>query len=258
MDVTQFSLEGKVALVTGGSRGIGKATALAFARAGADVAVAARDRSGRGLPGLEDTAEEIRQLGQRALAVPTHVGHMEEIPVLVDKVVKEFGRIDILVNGAATSMHTPVLATDDKQWDAIMNLNLKGGFFLSQAVARVMEKQGGGSIINIASIFSFKPEYEVGVYSITKAGVIMATKVQAQELVRHNIRVNAVAPGLTETRLLESRWTISSKEDALNEIPMARFGQPVDIANTMVYLASDAASYVTGQVIAVDGGFLIY
>jgi len=258
MDTSQFTLEGKVALVTGGSRGIGKATAITFAKAGADVAITSRNIEGRGLPGLEEVADEIRGLGQKSLAVAAHVGRMDQIPGLVDKVLAEFGRIDILVNAAGTSMHTPVLDMDEKQWDSVLNLNLKGLFFLSQAVARVMKEHGGGRIINVASIFGFKPEFEVGAYSIAKAGVIMATKVLAQELARYNIRVNVIAPGLTQTRMLEARWTITSKEEALKEIPMARLGEPQDIANTMLYLASDASSYVTGQAIAVDGGFLIY
>ncbi len=258
MQLSQFSLEGKVALVTGGSRGIGRATAITFAKAGADVAVAARDIAGRGLPSLEETAGEIKRLGRKSLAVAAHVGRTEQIPGLVDKVVAAFGRIDILVNAAGTSMHTPVLSLDEKQWDAVMNLNLKGLFFLSQAVARVMKEHGGGRIINVASIFGLKPEFEIGVYSIAKSGVIMATKVLAQELARYNIRVNVIAPGLTQTRMLEARWTITSKEEALKEIPLARFGEPEDIANAMLYLASDASSYVTGQTIAVDGGFMIY
>ncbi|MDD5126635.1 MAG: glucose 1-dehydrogenase [Dehalococcoidales bacterium] len=258
MNVSQFSLEGKVALVTGGSRGIGKAAAIGFAKAGADVAIASRDTPGRGLPTLEDAAAEIAKLGRKSMAIPAHVGHTEQIQPLVDKVVAKFGRIDILVNAAGTSMHTPVFGGDEKQWDAVMNLNLKGLFFLSQAVAKVMKDHGGGAIINVASIFGFKPEFEVGFYSIAKAGVIMATKVLAQELAKYKIRANVIAPGLTQTRMLEARWAITSKEEALKEIPLARFGEPADIANSMIYLASDAGSYVTGQAIAVDGGFLIY
>ncbi len=257
MEISQFSLDGKVALVTGGSRGIGKATAIGFAKAGADVAITARDTAGRGLPSLEETAEEIRHLGRKALAIPAHIGHLEQIQGLVDRVVAEFGGIDILVNSAGTSIYTPVLDVAEKQWDAVINLNLKGLFFLSQAVARVMKEHSGGNIINVTSIFGLMPELEVCVYSIAKAGVIMATRALAQELAKHNIRVNAIAPGLTETRMLEARWTITSKEDALKNIPMARFGEPENIADAMIYLASDASSYVTGQTIVVDGGFTI-
>jgi len=257
MEISQFSLEGKVALITGGSRGIGRAAAIEFAKAGADVAIASRDIEGRGLPSLVEVADEIKGLGRKALAVPAHIGRMDQIQSLVDKVVAEFGRIDILVNSAGTSIYTPVLVVEEKQWDAVMNLNLKGLFFLSQAVAKVMKEHGGGSIINVTSIFGLMPEFEVCVYSITKAGVIMATRAMAQELAKYNIRVNAIAPGLTETRMLDARWAVASKEDALKNIPMMRFGEPENIADAMIYLASSASSYVTGQTIAVDGGFTI-
>ena len=257
MEVSHFSLDGKVALVTGGSRGIGKATAIGFAKAGADVAITARDTAGRGLPSLEETAEEIRHLGRKALAIPAHIGHLEQIQGLVDRVVAEFGTIDILVNSAGTSIYAPVLDAEEKQWDAVMNLNLKGLFFLSQAVARVMKEHGGGKIINVTSIFGLMPEFKVCVYSIAKAGVIMANRALAEELAKHNIRVNVIAPGLIQTRLLDARWAVASKEGALKNIPMAHFGEPREIADAMIYLASDASSYVTGQTIVVDGGWTI-
>ncbi len=190
-----FSLSGKVALVTGGSRGIGKAIAVGLARFGADVAVTSRK-----LPDLEEVAKEIQKLGRKSMAVATHVGRTEEINSLIPKVVDAFGRIDILVNNAGTN---PTMAQaidiEERAWDAIMNLNLKGLFFLSQAVARVMREHGGGKIINIASVAGITPDI-LPVYSISKAGVIMATKVMAQQWAQYNIRVNAIAPGLTKTR----------------------------------------------------------
>ncbi len=255
MVLSQFSLEGKVALVTGGSRGIGKATAIEFAKAGADVVVASRK-----LPDLEKVADEIRSLGRKSLAVSAHVGQMEQISSLVERVVAEFGKIDILVNNAGTSpVYTSALDLEERAWDATMNLNLKGLFFLSQAVARVMKKHGGGKIINVASVYGFLPEANVGYYSITKAGVIMATKVMAREWAQYNIRVNAIAPGVIHTRLGDSHWAVApkDKEETIKRILMGRIGEPEEIAGAMIYLASDASSYVTGQIFTVDGGFLI-
>lgn len=246
-------LKNKVALITGASRGIGQAAAMGLAQAGADLAIASRK-----LPDLEKVAGEIKKTGRKCLPIATHAGRIEEINSLVKKVVDEFGRIDILVNNAATN---PTMASaldiDDRAWDSIMNLNLKGLFFLSQAVARVMKEKGGGNIINVASIAGITPDI-LPVYSISKAGVIMATKVMAQQWAQYNIRVNAVAPGLTKTRFSEALW----KNDdilkiAMSRTPMARPAEPEEMVGTIIYLASDASSYVTGQVIAVDGGVTI-
>jgi len=255
MRLSQFSLEGKVALITGGSRGIGKATAIGFANAGADVVVASRK-----LPDLELVADEIKGLGRKSLAVAAHVGRLEQINSLVETVVDEFGRIDILVNNAGTSpVFTLALDLEERAWDAIMNLNLKGLFFLSQAVARVMKEHGGGKIINVASMDGFKPEYKVGAYAISKAGVVMVTKVMALELAEHNIRVNAIAPGPIHTRLLDSHWVVApeDKEEVIKRVALKRIAEPEEIAGAMIYLASDASSYVTGQTFIVDGGFLL-
>lgn len=252
---SQFSLEGKVALVTGGSRGIGKATAIDFARAGADVVVTSRK-----LPELERVADEIRELGRKSLAVATHVGRMDQLQPLVDTVVAEFGKIDILVNNAGTSpVMSPALELEERAWDSIMNLNLKGLFFLSQAVAKVMKEYGGGRIINVASVDAFTPEYHIGAYSISKAGVVMATQVMAREWAEHNIRVNTIAPGYVHTRLLDSHWEVApeDKPKVIKKITMGRIAEPDEITGAMIYLASDASSYVTGQTVIVDGGRLI-
>ncbi len=248
-----FSLQGKIALVTGASRGIGKAAAIGLAQAGANVAV-----TGRRLPDLEKTAEEIRKLGQKSLSVAAHVGRMEEIQNLVKKVAEEFGRIDILVNNAATNpTMAPALDVDERAWDAIMNLNLKGLFFLSQAVARVMKEKGGGRIINVSSIAGISPDL-LPVYSISKAGVIMATKVMAQQWAQYNIRVNAIAPGLTKTRFSEALWSNPDiLKMAVSKAPMGRIAEPEEMVGAIIFLASDASSYVTGQVIAIDGGTTI-
>ena len=248
-----FSLEGKVALVTGGSRGIGKAAALGLARAGADVVVASRK-----LPDLEKVAEEIRGLGRKSLAVEVHVGRVEQIDNLVSKVKEEFGRIDILVNNAGTNpTMSQALEIEERAWDSIMNLNLKGLFFLSQAVARVMKEQGGGKIINIASTAGITPDI-LPVYSISKAGVIMASKVMAQQWAQYNIRVNTVAPGLTKTQFSQALWSNPDiLQAAMGRTPMQRIAEPEEIVGAIIYLASDASSYVTGQVLAVDGGATI-
>jgi NAD(P)-dependent dehydrogenase (short-subunit alcohol dehydrogenase family) len=249
-----FSLKGKVALVTGGSRGIGKATALGFASAGADVAIASRK-----LPDLEQVAAEIRGLGRKALPVSAHVGRLEEIKSLVDTVYKEFGKIDILVNNAGTSPAiSPMLDLEERLWDSIINLNLKGVVFLSQAVARVMKEHGGGKIINVSSVTGFRHEPNIGVYSISKAAVIMATRIMAQEWAKYNIRVNAIAPGHIHTRLGDSIFEAvpEYKEEFLQRVPMGRIGDPDEIVGAMIYLASDASSYVTGVTIVVDGGTL--
>jgi len=252
---SRFSLEGKVAVVTGGSRGIGRATALAFAQAGADVVVASRK-----LPDLELVAEEIRGMGRKAIAVAAHVGRMEEIQGLVETVVSQFGRIDVLVNNAGTNViWMPALEVEERAWDSIMNLNLKGVYFLSQAAARVMKGQGGGSIINVSSVDGQRPEANSTVYCISKAGVIMATRSMALEWAQHNIRVNCVAPGFIDTKLLNSRWDVDpeNKAEIEDRILLEGVAEPDVLVGAMLYLASDAGRYHTGQTLTVDGGYML-
>ncbi len=253
MNLSRFSLEGKVALVTGGSRGIGRAIALAFADAGADVAV-----SSRKLPDLEAVAEELKKKGVKSMAVASHIAKGEESKALVDKVKGEWGKIDILVNNAGTNPYAgPLLEAEEWAWDVIMNVNLKGPFILSQMVARVMKEQGGGSIINMASIMGIAPS-ELGFYSVTKAGLIMLTQVLAKEWGQYKIRVNAIAPGVVKTRLSEALWKDPVKaEKAAKSKALGYIGVPEDIAGAALFLASDASSYVTGEVIVVDGGELV-
>jgi dehydrogenase/reductase SDR family protein 4 len=248
-----FSLKDKVALVTGGSRGIGKAIAVGLARAGADVALASRK-----LPDLEKVAKEISGTGRKSLAVATHVGRLEEINNLVGKVKEEFGRIDILVNNAGTNpTMDQAIDIGERAWDSVMNLNLKGLFFLSQSVAKLMQEQGGGKIINVASIEGITPGI-LPVYAISKAGVIMATKVMAQQWAKYNIRVNAIAPGLTKTRFSEALWgNPDILQFAMMTTPMGRVAEPEEMVGAVIFLASDASAYVTGQVLAVDGGATI-
>jgi dehydrogenase/reductase SDR family protein 4 len=248
-----FSLSGKVALVTGGSRGIGKAIAMGLAKFGADVAVTSRK-----LPDLEEVAAEIKGLGRRSMAVATHVGRIDEIKNLVPKVKDEFGRIDILVNNAGTNpTMDPAIDIEERAWDSIMNLNLKGLFFLSQVVAKQMKEQGGGKIINVASVAGITPDI-LPVYSISKAGVIMATKVMAQQWAQYNIRVNAIAPGLVKTRFSEALWGNPDIAQAvMTRTPLQRVAEPDEMVGAVIFLASDASSYVTGHVLVVDGGSVI-
>ena len=255
MYIDKYRLAGKVALITGGSRGIGRATALGFAEAGADVAIASRK-----LPDLENVAKEIKKSGAKALPVAAHVGRMEDINNLVAKVTAEFGKIDILVNNAGTS---PALASslevDERLWDSILNLNLKGLFFLSQAAAKVMKEHGGGKIINVASMDGFKPEANIGTYAVSKAGVIMVTKVMALESAQYNIRVNALAPGNVHTRLGDSRFLAMPEYEGemIKRTPLGRIADPDDMVGAMIYLASVASSFVTGECIVVAGGIFL-
>jgi len=250
MALAKFSLEGKVALVTGASRGIGRAIALAFADAGADVAI-----SSRKLPDLEAVAEEIKAKGRKSMALASHIAKIEDSKTLVAKVKSEWGRIDILVNNAGTNpYYGPLLDAEEWAWDVTMNVNLKGPFLLSQLVAKVMREQGGGSIINLASIAGIIPS-ELNIYSVTKAGLIMLTKVMAKEWGQYKIRVNAIAPGVVKTRLSEALWKAPAKgEEAARSKALGYIGLPEDIAGAALFLASDASSYLTGETILVDGG----
>jgi NAD(P)-dependent dehydrogenase (short-subunit alcohol dehydrogenase family) len=249
----EFSLKDKVALITGGSRGIGEATAIGLAQAGADLAIVSRK-----LPDLEKVGEEVKKLGRKCLPVQAHLGKVEEINQLVKRVLEEFGKIDILVNNAATNpTMSSAIDVDERAWDSIMNLNLKGLFFLSQAVARVMREKGGGKIINVSSVAGITPDL-LPLYSISKAGVNMVTKVMAQQWAQYNIRVNAIAPGLTKTRFSEALWKNPDiLKIAMFKTPMGRPAEPVEMVGAIIYLASDASSYVTGQIIAIDGGITI-
>ena len=249
-----FSLKGKVALITGGSRGIGRATALTFADAGADVVVSSRNRRP---PELEKVAEEIRAKGRRALAMPAHVGKKEDVQNLVQKTLREFGRIDILVNNAGAN---PVLSSmvdlEEAAFEKVMEVNLKGALLMSQAVAKEMIKQGGGRIINISSISGLRARADgTGAYCISKAGVNMLTQVMARELAEHNILVNAIAPGSIKTEMSRVNWIDPERRaQRIREIELKRFGEPEEVGGLALFLASEASSFVTGEIIRVDGG----
>ena len=259
-DISQFSLKGKIAVVTGGGRGIGQAIAFAFAKVGAKVVITSRKAQD-----LEATADEIKAFGGEAFPLSAHLGKMDDIKKMVSTVVDKFGRIDILVNNAGASPAiNSVLESDERLWDTIMNLNLKGAYFVSQAVANIMVKQGGGKIINIASVDGFNPEPGVSIYSISKAGMRMITRAFASELISYNIQVNTIAPGPISTKMMNSHWEHLSPEEAQKAkeamekiLPSGRIGNPDEIAGAALYLASAASSYTTGAEIIIDGGLLL-
>ncbi len=253
MNTLKFSLEGKVAVVTGGSRGIGRAIALAFADAGAEVVVSSRSPSD-----LEKVADEIRTRGRRGLAVTSDVTNVEDLKKLVEKVKVAFSRIDILVNNAGGSASPgPLMDATEWAWDATININLRVPFLLSQLVARMMREQGGGNIINVSSIGGIKPD--LNIYSVAKAGLMMLTQVMAKEWGRHKIRVNAIAPGFIKTRLTEPLWKVPAVAEVMakNRALVGHLGAPEEVAGAALFLASAASSYITGATIVVDGGELL-
>jgi NAD(P)-dependent dehydrogenase (short-subunit alcohol dehydrogenase family) len=253
MSMVDFSLKGKVALITGASRGIGEAIAYALAQYGAQCILVSRK-----IEGLQAVADKIRAEGGKAEAIACHVGDLNQIEALFKEVQERFGRLDILINNAATNPYFgDMLGADEGVWDKTNDVNLKGPFFMIQHAARLMMESGGGSIVNVSSMNGVRPAPLQGIYSITKAGLISMTKAFAKELAAKNIRVNAVLPGLTETKF--SKAIIENElvyDYAIRMIPMGRHAQPSEIAGAVLYLVSDAASYTTGTCIAVDGGAL--
>ncbi len=247
----RFDFSGKVVIVTGASRGIGKAIAKGFASSGAKVVL-----SSRKLPDLEAVAEEIKKDGGEAVALAAHTGKMDDLNSLVEKTIEKFGAIDVLINNAGTNpVFGPVMNSDEGIWDKVMAVNLKGPFFLSKAAARYMVEKKKGVIINIASNAGLKPGLGLGVYSVSKAGLIMLTKVLASEWGDLGIRVNAIAPGLVETRFSEALWKNETiRKVAESGSALGRIGKPDEIVGAALYLASDASSYMTGQVLVLDGG----
>lgn len=255
MILDKYRLDGKVALITGGSRGIGKAIALGFAEAGADLVIASRR-----LPELEAAANEISALGRRCLPVTAHAAKKEDLDSLVNKTMAEFGQIDILVNNASTNpYYGKTIDAEELVWDTVMNLNLKGYFLLSQKVARIMIHQGGGSIICVSSTNAMRPIQGVGIYAVSKAGEIALVKVLSIELGEYNIRVNAIAPGSTKTRLVEvAMQDPEMKKRIIDHTALGRLAETEDMQGAALFLASDASRHVTGQTIVVDGGPVMY
>jgi len=244
-------LKGKVAIVTGASRGIGRAIAEVFVREGARVVICGRKQ--------ETIDQVVREIGPAVKAVACHVGRLDELEGLVATAQREFGRIDILVNNAATNVaHGPSLDMTDEQFDKMVEINLKSAFRLTRLVAPGMCERGSGSIINIVSVSGMRPQEQSLLYSMTKAALIMLTKSYAMELGPKGVRVNAVAPGLIQTSLSEYYWKDEQRSAAvLSKQPIPRIGQPSEIAEVALLLASERSSYVTGQTIVVDGGLTL-
>jgi len=249
--VSDFSLEGKVALITGASRGIGQAIAIRYAQAGAKVVVSSRKAEN-----IQPVAAEIEAAGGEVLAVAAHVGRTEEIQGLVEQALEAYGRIDVAVSNAGTNPHFgPLLTADEGQWDKILDTNAKGAFRLCKTVVPHMEAQGSGKIITVASVAGLRPSAGMGIYSVSKAALIMLTQVLAAELGSSNIQVNAIAPGLIKTRFSQVLWqTPEIARSIMDSIPQARFGEPEDVAGLALFLASPASDYVNGAVFLVDGG----
>lgn len=245
-------LEGKIALVTGASRGIGRAVALELARQGANVVVNYAGSEAK----ANEVVEMIRSLGREAIAVQTDVARAEEVERLVKTALDQFGRLDILVNNAGITRDNLLMRMKEEEWDAVINTNLKGVFLCTKAVTRPMMKQRGGRIINIASVVGVIGNPGQANYVAAKAGVIGLTKTAARELASRNITVNAVAPGFITTDMTEA-LSEELKGEMLKQIPLARFGEPDDVARVVAFLASDAAGYMTGQTLHVDGGMVM-
>jgi len=260
MTIPSFSFAGKVAVITGGRTGVGRATALAFAEAGADVAICdlvVEDGQ------VEALAEEIKKLGRHFLAVQADVSQKAQVDSFIKQVVDRFGQIDVLVNnvGIAGAGGGPILQITEDYWDNMINVNLKSHYLCSQAAGLVMAERKQGSIISMTSQAAFKSFPGGAAYSIAKAGVVMFTRVLARELAPFNIRVNAIAPSVIKTEFMSPIVSIDwNNPEVLQQIsatlPIGRVAEPAEISNVILFLASDASSYITGTTILVDGGAL--
>ena len=252
MTIPSFRLDDKKIIVTGGKSGIGKALALALAEAGADVAICGRTiEDGK----LQSVADEIQRLGRRSLAIQADISRKADVDNLMQRVKDEFGAIDILVNNAGVIYRIPLMDTPEDQWDQVIDINLKGYFLCAQSAARIMTEQKRGNIINISSALGMNVLKNTGAYCISKAGVIMLSRMLAVELGGYNIRVNTVCPGMIKTDINKSLWSdpeiVKQKKQAIS---LGRIGEPDDVIGATLFLASDASGYTTGETVLVDGG----
>lgn len=246
-------LKNKVSLVTGAGQGIGKAIALAFASEGSAVAV--NDINSET---AQATAREITTMGGKTLAIRANVSQKDEVSSLFEELLKNFDRIDILVNNAGVQTETLFLDLSEEEWDRIISVNLKGTFLCSQLAARMMAKQEGGKIINVSSIHQFFPGINIAHYAASKGGIMMLTKVMAQELAKYKINVTCIAPGAVATAMNEAILNSPQRLAEMNsQIPWGRLGEPREIAQVAVFLASDESDYITGTTIYIDGGLTL-
>ena len=247
-----FQLDNKVAIVTGASKGIGEAMARGLAEFGAKVVISSRKRES-----VDAVAKSFQNDGLEAIAIAANMGNVEEAQNLIDQTVDAYGGIDIIINNAAANpVFGPIQNTEERAFDKILDVNLKGPFELCKKAYPILKQRGGGSIINISSIGGLTPERGIGIYSVSKAGLINLTKAMAQDWGSDNIRVNAICPGLIKTKFSEALWGNESiLERFLQHIPLNRVGTSDDVAGLAVYLASDAAAYCTGGVYLIDGGY---
>ena len=252
MILDQFRLDDKVALVTGAGRGLGQAMAVALAEAGADIA-------GLGSGSLENTATRVRALGRRFLSLKVNLleAQAKDLNEVVARVVAELGGLHILVNNAGIIRRTPVLEFSERDWDDVIQVNLKAVFLLSQAAGRVMVEHGKGKIINVASVLSFQGGIRVPAYTASKSGVAGITRLMANELAAKGLNINAIAPGyMTTENTAQLRADADRAPSILARIPAGRWGEPVDLMGAVVFLASPASDYVNGTILPVDGGWL--
>jgi len=247
-----YDLHGKVAIVTGGGRGIGKSIALGLAECGAKIVVASRSKEE-----LEGVANEIKERGGEAIAVVTDLMITDQIPALVDATIEAFGRVDILVNNAARSFLRPLMELREDGYDKIFTVNVKAAFLLSRAVATIMMERGGGKIVNITTVGAVRGGAGMGIYHASKAALNMLTKCMAVEWAPFNINVNAVGPGLTKTSFSQPIWSNPEVEKTItSRIPKGRLAEPEDIVGAVLFLCSEDSLFITGESIYVDGGTL--
>lgn len=249
--IKQFSLEGKVAIVTGASRGFGENFAASLAGAGADVVLLGREQQT-----LDEVSQRIHDAtGRKVFAIATDVGQVAELEKIVPFVVREMGRLDILVNNAGINFRVPALEISEEQWDQVIDVNLKGAFFLARECGKVMTAQHSGKIINILSLTSFLGLPTVVPYSAAKGGMSQLTKLLAVEWADHNVQVNGIAPGYFRTAMTQPVRDDQRNAWVLNRTPAGRWGEPVELCGALLFFASPASDFVTGQILYVDGGF---